>query len=311
MMDMRRKAFTLIELLVVIAIIALLVGILLPALAQARSAAASAKSMANCRSNAQIIQQYATENKEAFINPFKESPEPACGPQDWVWTLDRPCTWGWPYGAGYSTSGTETYGYHWIAHTLYGDKDSLSRMENIVSPQDKALQNWLKNNAPAQGDWGWIFPSSYWYPPVFWQDSTRFKTALVGTAPSTANRYYIRRNKVTDVTFASNKVLVFESKDYQSKTQPMWNDVTARPHVAMVDGSGSRVTMAKVIAATSTNLSVADAGKLDVPTGVWNPGEGEMATNYEYGAPQGFTWTYGKPAYFWRTRNGVRGRDVP
>jgi len=36
-----------------------------------------------------------------------------------------------------------------------------------------------------------------------------------------------------------------------------------------------------------------------------------MDSKYLYGAKQGFTWEYGNPAFFWATRNGMRGRDLP
>jgi len=312
----RRPAFTLIELLVVIAIIALLVGLLLPALGEARQAARSARAMANCRTNAQIIATYSNESREVFLNPFAEAAENNCPCMGWVWTLDQPCAVGWAYSeqcGNYSLSGTESFGYHWIAHCLFADKDSISRMENIVSPGDRALQNWLKtnNNQNAQSDFTWIFPSSYWYPPVFWQDQSRFRSAATVPIPSAVNRFFIHRNRYSDVTFPSNKVVVFENKDYQSKLQPMWNDVSARPHAAMVDGSARRLIMTKIIQATSLSQTQALNGELDQPAGIWNPTENEMATKMQYGAPQGFTWTYSKPAYFWRTRNGVKGRDVP
>lgn len=120
----------------------------------------------------------------------------------------------------------------------------------------------------------------------------------------------VRRNRVSDVTFSSARVLVFEGKDYQSNAQAMWYEPAARPHVGMVDGGGSRVTMAKVIAATSASAVTPEPGKIDAPSEMWNPGEHEML-RYQYGTPQGFIWTFNKPAYFWRTRNGIQGRDLP
>ena len=35
-----------------------------------------------------------------------------------------------------------------------------------------------------------------------------------------------------------------------------------------------------------------------------------MAGYLEYGQTQGFRWTYNLPAYFFATRDGVKGRDL-
>jgi prepilin-type N-terminal cleavage/methylation domain-containing protein len=307
----RRRAFTLIELLVVIAIIALLISILLPALGSARGVAREIKSMANLKSNATLIYTYALDYRDDFVNPFVRASE--CNPRtptanlDWVWTPDRPCNYGWPYGTslGLSTSGTETYGYHWIAHTMYADSVGLSRLNSIVAPDDRALQLWFDNNVAAQDDWEWIFPSSYWYPPVFWQSSARFAGPddTARPAASVANRYFIARNKMSDVNFAGNKVLLIESKDYGAKGEPMFNEVKSQTRVALVDGSARSVKMATI--ATETL-----AERLPAPAGVWNPGNAEMV-RYDYGINRGFVWTFNQPAYFWATRDGVHGRDIP
>lgn len=300
-----RRAFTLIELLVVIAIIALLVSILLPALGEARRAGRAVKSLANLKSNGEIIYTYAIDNRDAFVNPFaRTSPCGAAVALDWLWTKDQPCAYGWIYGSsqGMSTQGLETYGYHWLAHTLGSDVMAESRLSSIIAPDDRPLQEWFKTNLAAQTDWNWIFPSSYWYPPVFWQDHSRFAntTRVTGTA---GNRYFIARNKVSDTTFPSGKVLVFEGKDYSSPDQPMWNHVSANARFVRVDGSSGTVKTATLAQAVAEE-------RMEAPAGVWNPTAAEMA-RYEYGTREGFTWEYGLPAYFWATRDGIRGRDLP
>lgn len=299
---MRRQAFTLIELLVVISIIALLIGILLPGLGEARRAGQRTVSLANIRTNAQFMYAYSADRKEDFVNPFTTSTKYALG---WVWVPNLEGSWGWPYVSPYTSQQTEAYGYHWIAHTTYDIDENQSRLSNIVAPGDIALRTWLQENAPAQGDQTWIFPSSYWYPPVFWQDPGRFdgQTRLTG---NNGNKWYIRRNKTTDVLFPGQKVLLFEAKDFQAPDRPMWNNPKAKPQVALNDGSGRQVNMADIINNTGDN----QGDKLKIPSGLWNPGDADMNNYLEFGPNQGFTWEYGNPAYFFATRNGIRGRDI-
>lgn len=312
MMRNRRSGFTLIELLVVIAIIALLIGVLLPALGKARGTARRVVSMANLRSNAQYVAAYSGDWKESFLNPF--SPGTDALSQPWVWVpnpIGRPFgSYGWAYGPPYSTSASESYGYHWLAHMFYQDADASSRAKSNIAPDDVDLQLWYRNNndSNAQTNFEWIFPSSYWYPPVFWQEHRRFANAT-RLQPDAANRWYFRRNKITDTIVPQAKVLFFENKDFSGKNKLMWNQAGATPQVAMVDGSARTVNMSNIIADTGLPADTT-SNALPYPSGLWNPTEAEMGGNMLYGQGQGFKWTYGNPAFFWATRNGIRGQDV-
>lgn len=314
-----RRAFTLIELLVVIAIIALLIGILLPGLGKARESGRRLTSLANIRNLAQLQFNYAGDHKDCFVNPFDPSadataPNGIGAPNVWVQGA-RYGTYAWRYGPTWSSSQSESYGYHWAAHSFFQDDPISSRIRSIVSPADTALLNWLRtnNDANAQVDYEWIFPSSYWYPPVFWQDSRRFanETPQAGNA---GNHWWFRRNKTVDVFNTAAKVLLFENKDFVQRGQPQWNTARAQPAIALSDGSGRGIDTGRVIAETDTPTAPFTGQKLRFPSGVWGApynGNTEMDSNYiMYGSQQGFTWTYGQPAYFWRTRDGIRGRDL-
>jgi prepilin-type N-terminal cleavage/methylation domain-containing protein len=308
-----RRAFTLIELLVVIAIIAVLVGLLLPALGKSRGEARRAVSRANLRSNSQYMAAYAVDWKDSFVNPFGTGTNNISQP--WVWSQRPPAgnafgTYGWAYGPPYSNSGSESYGYHWLAHTLYQDSDITSRAKSNVAPDDLDLQLWFKenNDSNAQSNLEWIFPSSYWYPPVFWQDPKRFAPAYRLT-PSAGARWFFRRNLISDTLIPSSKVMLFEAKDFTNKSKPMWNSAAARPQVALVDGSARTVPMADIIIDTALPAE-RDTPLMLYPSGRWEPGEAEMGSAYiQFGLPR-FRWTYGGPAFFWATRDGIRGRDL-
>lgn len=317
-------AFTLLELLVSISIIAVLVSILLPLLSDARLTGQKAVSLSNLHSNVQYMSSYTLDNRDEFLNPFTLSRiqasqgwnsccvvfEPVTHPEEG----HDPYEYGWDYGQEYSTSGTETFGYHWLAHMFYADIDTQSHLKTNLAPLDRSLVVWYREHAQAAADKGtnWIFPSSYWYPPTFWQDTSRFNRSHRDPATQ-HNNFLIRRNKLTDVLTPSAKVLLFENKDFAGKDQPVWNTMPAKPQIASIDGSGRALSTANIIADTGTPQETSP-DRLLAPSGTWfdtaAQGETEM-TRFDYGIGNGFDWSQGycQPAYFWATRFGVRGRD--
>ncbi len=303
-----RRAFTLIELLVVIAIIALLIGILLPALGKARRAGQKTVSLANIRSNSIIHANYVNTFKEDLVNPFAANHR-IRNSNSWLWVKGMEGRRGWRYSGGR----VEPYSFHWLAHTMYNDDVTTSRLNTIYAPGDKALIDFLTDNedANAQTNFEWIFPTSYWYPPVFYQSEDRFANST-RTPASPTNDYDIDRHQLAEVLWPSRKVLLFESKDYANPDQPMWFERDAKPVIAMMDGSASNADMSEITSASVDNPPLM-GGDILSPSGTFGSGGVSEAVmrGYDYSSLQGFKWEYDGPAYFWATRDGVRGADLP
>ncbi len=344
-----RKAFTLIELLVVIAIIAILVGILIPALSSAHNTARLMKSQANLRSLAQVQEVYSSEYRGSLMQPFKiRGYQRRTGPGSQGWGVARKVGSNlpgleFPYGRnGYNSPWyTEMYAFHWysVIGGWLNQGDYASDVQ--FAPADRVLiqrVQELQDDPPPN----WTLDTGYWdcsyiLSPTIWFSAERYRD---NQRPA-ARRFdpgasYAKRNKASQVVYPSQKVLIWERFDWTKKTRqatyrnpsigidepvifgsenyaPQWNNFDAQPSVATADGSVTRVKIKDIFAKMSSD----DPGvaRDSTPTDEWNcrynvleyysmHEDGFEIGSQEDGAGRGLY-----PAFFWATRDGIRGRD--
>lgn len=344
-----KKGFTLIELLVVIAIIAILLAILLPALNSARGSARLLKSQANLRSLGQIQEVYSGEYRGSLMVPFpiKEytaGTGPGGGARGWATARKVGSALGgleFTYGRNgrHTPWYSEFYAFHW--YSVVGGWISQSDYASEVqfSPSDRVLitrVDQLQEDPPR----GWTLDTGYWdcsyiLSPTTWFSPERYRSDGRPIAHSNNPVTSLaRRNYMSNVTYPSQKVMMWERFDWSKKRRtasyrnpnigggtpiifgdedlsPQWNNYDAEPSVATADGSVSRVKIASIFGKMNDpNERVA---KSFTPTDDWDCSYEVLQyysmheDGFEIGNPLTGMGKY--PAFFWATRNGIQGRD--
>ena len=341
--------FTLIELLVVVAIIALLIGILIPALGKARLSAQLVKSKANLRSLGQVQFLYAGDFDDSFTIPFDTNRVGGGGLGGNRWgTASKPGlpNYRWEF-VGPDKWYTEMYAFHW--YSLVGgyvnEGDWASEVQ--FAPSDKVLIDRFTDTVisdPRATPSTVIWDGSYVLSPTVWFSPSRYREDGRPTCVRTNGPESLaKRNKISDTAFPSTKVMIWERFDWSKSTRtastvfqapgqepqviefgkeplhPMWNNPGAEPGVLTVDGAVTNVRIADIQRlASDENERVA---RQYTPTDLFDPpytllddepsgGSYSMHMDgLEIGSNQGICGPGKYPAYFWATRDGIKGRD--
>lgn len=345
-MNRKRRGFTLIELLVVIAIIALLVAILLPALSEARTAAQGAVSISNLRQLNTAIATYAGQHNDSFVNPFDKmnsfrwSNNPNADPMATgavLWTdiilpqeantqTTNPGRWRFGWLADANVWASEMFAAHWASLMLSWISEFDLDSPVQFAPQDQTVIHRFRQNqanpvAPLET---LVWDGSYFYSPTFWLNPTYLanatRTPLNNQTPTAFAHW--RRNRLDHTAFPWAKVMVWERFDFTKKTRrgfnngsrvklfPNWNNPEARPKFGLVDGSVDSWAI-KDLDNLSANGNSAEQ-VVFTPSGLWNPGA-TVLNKYEMlndGLEGGQAQNFSFKAYFWATRNGIKGRDI-
>lgn len=338
---MLRRAFTLIELLVVIAIIALLVGILLPALGKARTSARSLQSAANLTSMGKVQYAYATDYQDSFVNPFTNDPSKfvtTTGGTVYLWqgyvdpmTSQSNQSVITPMGQSSANRVPEAYAFIWASPVMAYLQERNEAGTSYISPvlRDPRDQKINERHAALlaasrrQGgtqndrlDWAWI-DTSYYASPTLWRSHRKYASDAAYAIGTSARD--IARNRFSDVSYSSEKVMIFERIDFSKDRRtaaaggggqngaPQWNNPSGTPNVCFVDGSVSKAPTSRLVTLTTDpDVTVRNAF---TPRGLWNTaGIGLAITTFGL-TNDGLELNPGWQQFYWATADGVRGRD--
>lgn len=320
----------------VIAIIALLIGILLPSLGEARRTAQRIVSASNLKSHGTILGTYASESQDSFINPFNENATSSGLFSKWTRVYKESGTGPFDFTSG-GAYNSEMYAFHW--YSLIGGwlaaGDYASKVQfapGDFGPYERFEEEILDGGGNLES---WIWDTSYCYSPTTWFAPARYRASPRPTASGgSPDAAFVRRNRVSETTFPSGKVIFWERMDFGQKRRvqlaynitsgtaaslggvpkkPNWNNPNAQPYFTAADGSVDSVKMGEVLYPFLKDTEPSRKAAF-TPTDLWEPSSSTLGA---YGMSKddlenGSTRDPGKyPAFFWATKKGIQGRDVP
>jgi hypothetical protein len=314
---------------------------LVPTLGKARLSAQILKSKANLRSLGQVQILYAGEFDDSFVIPFDTNKSGGGFGGGWA-TARKPGLNGYYEFTGGGPWYSEMYAFHWYSLTAGWLSDTGDYASEVqFAPADDVIkirfEDLLLNDPSFNLNTG-IWDCSYVLSPTTWFAPSRYAEDGRPTANrNNGPRAKAKRNKMSDTTYPSAKVWVWERFDWSQKTRdasavitipgqdpqridfgpekfyPQWNNTGARPNVLTVDGAVTEVAISDIEALSSE--SDPSVSRAYTPTDVWEPpvnmlrNYGMSNDGFEIGSNVDLCGPGKYPAYFWATRDGIKGRD--
>jgi hypothetical protein len=280
----------------------------------------------NVKSLSTSLQTYGADYKDQCLNPFNPTTNygGVAGAADPNWmSVPVPGRPGyvWPFNdSGYQT---EMFSFHWASLMMNYINPQDLRSPVQFNPADTTVIQRFRNDFDASLPINlseYIWDGSYMYSPTFWFNPERYNGATRGsiTAPNQLSGVRsVRYNKYSEVIYPTAKVMINERFDTKSAKRPganlppQWNNPIALPNCGFADGSGSDVKMSDLHAlANSSDPLISNVYKPTNPN--WNLPTSLLTTfNMQNdGFENGQNGTTAYPAFFWGTRNGIKGKDI-
>jgi hypothetical protein len=269
-----------------------------------------------------MVHLYASDFNDATINPF-DAENQTRWRVDWCVYLepyanniDLETGTGWNFGD--PTRASEGYGLFWASLVANEIHTGDTSTDYLTSPADywtiRSQREFIANAGGNQTNA--MFPCSFYYSPTMWLSADRYAgTAAVPLATRGGERLW-RRNRLGEVIYPSAKVMVWERMDFRQDSRlsrinqpepfpPQWNNPAAKVYAMTTDGSVVKVETSELIELANAP----DAATRDIfrPSGTFDVRSSTMVA-WEL-TEDGFE--HNRAGFFWATRHGIRGRDIP
>ncbi len=281
----KRRGLTLVELIAVI-VLTLAILVVLALFPTRHGMDARMRSQSNLKQLVTDLIIYAVDNEDLLLNPFD-----AAGSPDDPWRLELSGTVPSPAYAP-----ADSYSYMFPAVVCLYDP---TLDDAVIAPLDS--QSWQRHQRERSKTN--LLPCSYWYSATAYYSPSRFADSDSGSTAVGATWDRIQRNRLDDVAFAADKVLLFEKQDFGHPEKLLFSHPEAVVALAAADGHVELSSDRRRVGVAEGDVALAPSG------GNWadpNLADYGMDSEEEGLARQQALY----PAFYHWTRDGIQGRDL-